>query len=602
MDQLLQNIIFPQNSELEGDYKLFYLGGCGIYEMEQKKLHLADSTVTDFCSYMNSFSLIKWKEYTAVGSVRLTLGLSGRGQVELVGYHLNVHSPVRRTFGLYDFDFTDKKELEIPFPENEEMVIGFEIRAISHVTVYGGAWYGTYDPKQKKDVILSVATTTMKKEDFITRNMASLKREILDADDDMKEHFYIHVVDNGRTLDAEAMSSWHLTVHPNKNTGGSGGYARGMIEAMEQDPPATHVLLMDDDVTIQPESIRRTYQLLSFLRDEYRDSFISGAMLLYEEMRLQYEDVGAIRDACTLTTLKGIFDMTEKRNLLRNEEEPCGYGHRYAGWWYCCIPTHMIREKGLPLPLFIRFDDVEFGLRCKPKFVTMNGICIWHMGFAGKYNLAMDRYQMCRNPLVVDAVGSMPGTVNAPDYVRKAFRSELLKFNYNAAELILRAFKDFLRGPEFFQIDQGEEIIKENVQKNEKYQPMNGWPDIEVNFDEILEDFDRKPLETFWYRLTFNGQRLWPFRAPKRGMIPVFFSDVYQPGRYVGHDAMLAVNVDNRTAVERHMDKDKYRSLKKEWDQAYRYYRRNRASIVKSYRDAQPYLVSVEFWKKYLEI
>ena len=50
------------------------------------------------------------------------------------------------------------------------------------------------------------------------------------------------------------------------------------------------------------------------------------------------------------------------------------------------------------------------------------------------------------------------------------------------------------------------------------------------------------------------------------------------------------------------MDKDKYRSLKKEWDQAYRYYRRNRASIVKSYRDAQPYLVSVEFWKKYLEI
>ena len=602
MEQLLQNIIFPQSSALEGNYELFYLGGRGIYDMEQKKLRLADTSVTDFCSYMNSFSLIKWKEYTAVGSVRLALELSGRGQVELVGYHLNIHSPVRQTFGVYDFDFADEQELDIPFPENGEMVIGFEIRALSDVTVYGGAWYGSYEEGQRRDVVLSIATTTMKKEDFITRNMAALKEDILDADDDMKENFYIHVVDNGRTLDAKAMNSWHLTVHPNKNTGGSGGYARGMIESLEQDPPATHVLLMDDDVTIQPESVRRTYHLLSYLRDEYKDSFISGAMLLYEEMQFQHEDVGAIRDACTLTSLKGLFDMTEKRSLLKNEEEGCGYGHRYAGWWYCCIPAHMIREKGLPLPLFIRFDDVEFGLRCKPKFITMNGICIWHMGFAGKYNLAMDRYQMCRNPLVVDAVGSMPGTVNAPDYVRKAFRSELLKFNYNAAELILRAFKDFLRGPDFFQIDQGEKIIKENVQKNEKYQPMNNWPDIEVNFVEIYEDFDRKPLETLWYRITYNGQRLWPFGTLKKGMIPVFFSDVYQPGRYVGHDAMLAVNVDNRTAVERHMDKNRYRALKREWDQAYRYYRRNRSSIVKSYQDAKPYLVSTEFWKKYLEI
>lgn len=40
-----------------------------------------------------------------------------------------------------------------------------------------------------------------------------------------------------------------------------------MIEAMEQAPRATHVLLMDDDVSISPESIIRTFNLLSIVND-----------------------------------------------------------------------------------------------------------------------------------------------------------------------------------------------------------------------------------------------------------------------------------------------------------------------------------------------
>ena len=39
----------------------------------------------------------------------------------------------------------------------------------------------------------------------------------------------------------------------------------------------THVLLMDDDVVMQPESIYRTYRILSLLKDEYKDSFVGGA-------------------------------------------------------------------------------------------------------------------------------------------------------------------------------------------------------------------------------------------------------------------------------------------------------------------------------------
>ena len=36
-----------------------------------------------------------------------------------------------------------------------------------------------------------------------------------------------------------------------------------------------------------------------------------------------------------------------------------------------------------------RGDDVEFSIANNAKFITMNGICIWHMGFAAKFNMAM---------------------------------------------------------------------------------------------------------------------------------------------------------------------------------------------------------------------
>ena len=54
------------------------------------------------------------------------------------------------------------------------------------------------------------------------------------------------VVDNGRTLDAEGLSDDLITVIPNENVGGAGGFARGMIAALESDEDFTHVLLMDD--------------------------------------------------------------------------------------------------------------------------------------------------------------------------------------------------------------------------------------------------------------------------------------------------------------------------------------------------------------------
>ena len=139
-----------------------------------------------------------------------------------------------------------------------------------------------------------LCTTTFLKEDYIIPNIELVKNEVLAADDVIAKNFHMFVIDNGRTLDAEALSDEGVTILPNPNVGGSGGFARGMMEAMKHDENFTHVLLMDDDVSISTESLRRTFNLLSLATGKYKNAFINGAMLVAEEPNRQFEDVSYV--------------------------------------------------------------------------------------------------------------------------------------------------------------------------------------------------------------------------------------------------------------------------------------------------------------------
>ena len=59
----------------------------------------------------------------------------------------------------------------------------------------------------------------------------------------------------------------------------------------------------------------------------------------------------------------------------------------YNAWWMCLIPRAVAEELGLPLPLFIKWDDAEYGLRARSRgyrTATVPGIAIWHMSFLEK--------------------------------------------------------------------------------------------------------------------------------------------------------------------------------------------------------------------------
>ena len=39
----------------------------------------------------------------------------------------------------------------------------------------------------------------------------------------------------------------------------------------------------------------------------------------------------------------------------------------YNGWWMCLIPTRVIKELGLAIPIFIKWDDAEYGVRARDR-------------------------------------------------------------------------------------------------------------------------------------------------------------------------------------------------------------------------------------------
>ncbi len=603
MEYKIQKLVFPTEAKHQLCKKLFYRGSEGYLDREKEELHLGKGQMADFATYLNACSYRKWRRYTKAGNAVLYLDVQGEFELCIVGYSKNALNVERTEYAIQGHQIEERKTIRFGFPDNDDQMLGFEITAKEQCTLFGGYFAVEVDETDINDIELCIATTTCRKEAFIKRNVQILKKDILETDEEMGEHFYVHVVDNGQTLTDDDINGKHVYLHPNHNVGGAGGFARGMIESLAQKPKATHVLLMDDDVLVLPESIKRTYYFLKLRKKEYADHFISGAMLCYEKPNVQHEDIGTIMSNGYCCPLKPKFDHEDLSDNLDNEGGFTDRKCEYAAWWYCCIPTAVIEKNGLPLPIFIRWDDVEYSLRCKAKFITMNGICVWHMGFLTKYNPAIDRYQECRNILIDKACSDILPNVDAYDKILKAFRVEILRFNYNGAEVVLRAFEDYLKGPDFLKVDRGEKILKQNLKLNEKYVSLN-----EIERDDIFDEFScfddppRKFIDKWLYRLTYNGQRFWPFDRYKKGDVFVSFDHSYQPQKMTMHDKMISVNPYEKTGAVRRIDKRRFKELMARYRKADHYCRQHREEIEAAYRKEMSFLTSERFWREYLGI
>ena len=599
---------------------------------------LAFGGTVDFLTYFNSVSVLKWKKYADVSDIMLHLELAGDScELQMTGVSeddvsaddappaagfsdlLAQHTVSPRVVGSGMLELAGQggyEAFDVSFPSEGLVVGGFSLKSSGTTRVRNAYWYTNVSESRIRHVDLALAVTTFRRERYVESNIELVKRQVLGSDDPIAKALHMFVVDNGRTLDAQGLSDEGVTVIPNANVGGAGGFARGMLAALESPRDFTHVLLMDDDVRVCPESFKRTFNLLSLVNERYADAFVNGAMLQLERPNMQFEDVSFVKQDGGYVRVKGDLAMDSLTDVAANECVNVEVPRAYGAWWYACIPVSAIRTHGLPLPVFVRCDDVEYGMRCQPTYMTMNGICVWHAAFGERFRAAVDCYQYMRNFLVVIACDG--GSNKALFIARqtRTFEMYMKMMAYETAELMVKGFEDYLRGPDFLKTVKGDELLRENNALSEKLVPL----------DEALEDAERsyphlrgrlvgfKPDR--WRLLPGSGapfvrKALRTF-APDRHLLPdALMNDEPQTAYYANLEATDSLHATTRVLVAcdrtgsnahvRVMDRERHARLEKRWRDACMRYAAHDDEIAQSYRDALPEMTSIDFWRDYLQ-
>lgn len=443
---VLQNVVWKEATEETKE--LYYRSQAKMYFQEKVVLLPGTSFITD--TYMNLFDIETWRKYTTVEDIVLKLEVRGSGQVILQTLEQNLKAVV------LEFKCDKRQEIQLVVPKEWVGKVYFEIKADEEVNLYSAC----YIAKEtiKKIVKLATVICTYKRE----QSLRSLLQKLKKAKSELKENLEIFVVDNASELKL-ADESWVHLFH-NPNTGGSGGFGRGMDEVVRchDDYASTHVLLMDDDVQVQTESILRLYALLSYMRAEYQKEIVAGRMFRMDEPWVQYT-AAEIWNGGDLRHIGFELDMREQENLLNVNDNS---GAEYSGWWFCCIPYEFVIDNR-PLPFFLHCDDVEYGLRQGGTPIILNGIQVWHETYEYRQSPVVAYYDM-RNSLIVNA---MYGRVNA-EREKKRWKESIsqahVEKDYVRESKIIKALLDFLKGPAwFFSVDIQKQQIK--ISKNRKY-------------------------------------------------------------------------------------------------------------------------------------
>lgn len=607
IDYKLSNILIEDTDRFR-DFPMLYHRSTApiVFDEDYPEGRLLPNAEYDFSTYFNAFSNKKWKRYAGIENVSIRLEVKGDAMISFCSVAKQNVGLDKRVFEKRRVQSEDWVCLEYEYPATDAELLAFRVVTYGPVSIKNGYYSSKVSESNTRDVHLAIVTTTFKKEDYIAANVDLFKREIRNGRDGMSTRVSMIVVDNGRTLDKASLEGDGVYVFANKNVGGSGGFARGMIEAGRlEGEPVTHVLIMDDDIALSSESIKRTYNLLALATDAWADAFVSGAMFSLGNQQMQIEDVGYANASGRFGPVKRGMNMDSLYDTVHNEDDLLRLRNCYAAFWYCCVPMATVRREGLPLPLFIRYDDAEYGQRCRPRFMTMNGINVWHEDFTDRYSAFYERYCGMRNALVVQATS---GVCKNVDFFGKLFlpnfKRELKMLNYASAEMMLDAVEDFLKGPSFLMEERCEEILKEKMAKQEKLVPLD---ELDIPFID-LEGFDKKPKKRTSFQraidaFTWNGQRFVPGSIKKDALVAVKFDPNGYPGARVRmRNKILVVDRFGEKGALREVDKARFTEIRKRYRRVMKDYKQNRFSVENEWSSAAPELTSEGFWKRYLGI
>ena len=401
-----------------------------------------------FGAYFNAFPAAVWRASTRATRVRLELRLDGPASVVLVRSDAAGRRAAETEHVVGEDGALDAV---VELGGSDGGFVWFEVAADRDTAVTSGTWSVDAPPLRGGRAVLGMPTVD--RGSFVAANL----RRIATAPELLRRVVRMVVVDQGTVPAADdpavaaaaADLGDALRVIRQPNLGGSGGYSRILLEATEE-PGADVVVFLDDDIEVEPASLLRS---LAFGRTTTAPTVVGGQML----------DLGApeVVQAAAERVSPGSFwwvaaderTSSHDHGALPLPEAPWVHERRdadYNGWWMCQFPLETVERLGFVLPLFLKWDDVEYSLRAARigvPTVSLPGAAVWHVAFRAKDDsIEWQAFFHARNRVVVAMLEhASPLRVLAYGFALDV--KQLLAKQYPAARLRHAGMRAALDGP-----------------------------------------------------------------------------------------------------------------------------------------------------------
>ncbi len=340
------------------------------------------------------------------------------------------------------------------------------------------------------NVNLALIICTYYREEYVRKNLKLLtSSRFFDRDDfECFGKIDIFIVDNAGEIDDTCFGSvvddsLNSFIHPirNRNTGGSGGFQRGIeeIRRLNDEKHFTHVIFMDDDVSFDLDSFYLLYDFLCNADENSLTRPIAGRMLDIDNPNIQWTaaerwNSGNIEHVEFLRNLEK--DPFEKGKIIYNANAD------YGGFWFCCYPYSFVEKNDL-LPLFIHCDDVEYGLRCGKTPIIIEGVHVWHETWEKKISPQISYYDY-RNSLIVNKLyGFLPSKEELISTWKETISEHHKNGDYLSELMIILALKDYLKGIDWLYRIDSEKLHKKLYRiKASRYKNAFLWRIVYVLF------------------------------------------------------------------------------------------------------------------------
>lgn len=411
------------------------------------------------CTFFNAFPAGYWRRWTSVDTVRFSARVRGRGTIMLFrssgrglfepARTIDVHTPTRATTVHADLAMTGLMDGGF---------FWFDAKAgdSDDLTIEDAAWSVPVEARRGGDGTLSIAITTFNRAPYCLNQLRAIA-----ADANVRGRLdTIYCTDQGTDLVrdepgfatvAKDLGS-QLTYLRQRNMGGSGGFARGMYETVKAGK-SDYTLLLDDDAISEPESIMRAVQFADYCT---RPTIVGGGMFHLDNRTMLYT-LGERYNRASYWTQPAAgleYNHDFATQPLRDSPKL----HRRAdsdfnGWWMCLIPTQIMREIGLAQPLFIKFDDVDYGLRAEDHgyhTVCLPGVAVWHQAWHAKDpSRTWEGYYLYRNHWICSLLHCTKPSWHFLYGMLFDDAKAGVELVYSAMHLHHLALRDIMRGPDY---------------------------------------------------------------------------------------------------------------------------------------------------------